>query len=320
MNGRWVILLFLSCATALLAFVDYTHPAASLQKGLLSALALTAAYLVFKILLQERIISRIARSDRRYYLLKIASAGYILFILLSISIIWVQDLQALLFGFGLVAAAFTISLQDVAKNFAGGSSIFLNGLYKVGDRIEIGSKRGDVIDIGILYTTIMETNEWVLGDQHTGRLSVIPNSYILTNILNNYTRDFNFLWDEITVPITYNSDWVKARSTILDIVRKEAEATRGIAEKEINTMEKKYFVSRRSLEADVFLKLTDNWIELTARYVVPATRRRIIRNRISQAILEQLAESKEIKIASQTFDIVGFPEITMKREDEAISN
>jgi small-conductance mechanosensitive channel len=200
MNVRWIILLFLTCATVLLALADYAYRDSSLQKGLLTALALTAAYFVFKLVLEERIISRIGRSDRRYYLLKLASVGYILFIFIAVSAIWVQDLQALLFGFGLVAAAVTISLQDVAKNFAGGSSIFLNGLYKVGDRIEINSKRGDVIDIGILYTTIMETNEWVSGDQHTGRLSVIPNSYVLASVLNNYTRDFNFLWDEIAVP------------------------------------------------------------------------------------------------------------------------
>jgi small-conductance mechanosensitive channel len=75
----------------------------------------------------------------------------------------------------LIAAAFTITLQDVAKNFVGGLSIFLKNIYRVGDRIEIASKKGDVIDIGLLYTTIMETNEWISGDQHTGRISLIPN-------------------------------------------------------------------------------------------------------------------------------------------------
>jgi hypothetical protein len=103
----------------------------------------------------------------------------------------------------------------------------------------------------------------------------------------------------------------------LDIVRKEAETAKEVAEKEISTMERKYFVSRRSLEADVFMKLTDNWIELTARYVVPVTQRRIIRSRISLAVLEEFEADKDIKIASQTFDIVGFPEIAIKKEDES---
>jgi len=105
-------------------------------------------------------------------------------------------------GFGLVAAAFTLSMQDVAKNFAGGLNIFINRIYRVGDRIEIGSKKGDVIDIDIFYTTIMETNEWVSADLPTGRLSIIPNSLVLSNITNNYTKDFEFLWDEISFPIT----------------------------------------------------------------------------------------------------------------------
>ncbi len=110
-------------------------------------------------------------------------------------------------SFGLVAAAFTLTMQDVAKNFAGGLSILFNRIYRVGDRIEIGSKKGDVIDIDIFYTTIMEINEWVSAEQPTGRLSIIPNSYVLTNITNNYTKDFDFLWDEISLPITYSSDW-----------------------------------------------------------------------------------------------------------------
>jgi small-conductance mechanosensitive channel len=59
----------------------------------------------------------------------------------------------------------------------------------------------------MLYTTILEIDEWVAGDQPTGRLSMIPNSYVLSNITNNYTKDFNFIWDEIAIPILYSSDW-----------------------------------------------------------------------------------------------------------------
>jgi len=127
---------------------------------------------------------------------------YLLVNFLAFWVIWVEDLQSLVLGFGLVAAAFTLSMQDVAKNFAGGLNIFINRIYRVGDRIEIGSKKGDVIDIDIFYTTIMETNEWVSADLPTGRLSIIPNSLVLSNITNNYTKDFEFLWDEISFPIT----------------------------------------------------------------------------------------------------------------------
>ena len=202
-------------------------------------------------------------------------------------------------------------MQDVAKNFAGGLSILFNRIYRVGDRIEIGSKKGDVIDIDIFYTTIMEINEWVSGEQPTGRLSIIPNSYVLSNVTNNYTKDFNFLWDEISLPITYSSDWKAAKALIIDAINQETGSVEELVEKEISNMERKYFLPKGSMHAEIFVSLTDNWIELTARYATSVRQRRMIRNRISQKILEDIEKSENIKIASQTVDIVGFPEASL---------
>jgi small-conductance mechanosensitive channel len=316
MERRRTILAILILASISLWLMYYWRQDIVLARSALTTVVLAVIYFVFNIILQDKIINKIAISERRYYLSKASWLAYVLVIAITISIIWVENIQALLFGFGLVAAAFTISLQDVARNFAGGSTIFWNGYYRVGDRIEIGSKKGDVIDIGILYTTIMETNEWVSGDQPTGRLSVIPNSYVLNNVLNNYTRGFSFLWDEITVPITYDSDWKAARSLILDIIRKETESVKELADEEITHLQQKYYTSRRSLEADLFMKLTDNWIELTARYVVHARQRRMVKSRLSQQILEEIEASNNIRVASQTYDIVGFPELVVKEKSQ----
>jgi small-conductance mechanosensitive channel len=314
MERRRTVLALLIAASISLWLIYYWRQDITLARAALTTAALAVIYFVFNIVLQDKIINKIAVSERRYYLSKASWLAYVLVIAITISIIWVENIQALLFGFGLVAAAFTISLQDVARNFAGGSTIFWNGYYRVGDRIEISSKKGDVIDIGILYTTIMETNEWVSGDQPTGRISVIPNSYILNNILNNYTKGFSFLWDEITVPITYDSDWRAARSLILDIVRNETEIVKELADEEITYLQRKYYTTRRSIEADLFIRITDNWIELTARYVVHARQRRTVKSRLSQQILEEIEASENIKVASQTFDIVGFPELVVKEK------
>jgi len=154
----------------------------------------------------------------------------------------------------------------------------------------------------------MEINEWVSADQPTGRLSLIPNSHVLSNITNNYTKDFDFLWDEISFPITYSSDWKAAKMLIIDVLSQETRAVEELAMNEILHMEKKYFLSKGSLNTEVFIKLTDNWIELTVRYVTPVRQRRMIRSRVSQKILEDIEKTENIKIASQTVDIVGFPE------------
>jgi small-conductance mechanosensitive channel len=177
---------------------------------------------------------------------------------------------------GLITAALTISLQDVARNFVGGLSIFLKNIYRVGDRIEIASKKGDVIDIGLPYTTIIETNEWISGDQHTG-ISAIPNGYILNNTINNYTKDFDFLWDEIVLPITYDSDWRAASALFQEVLEKETEPTALAAKKHLDKLGSKYYlIFMKAMGASTFMKLTDNWIELHGRYITNVCERRVV--------------------------------------------
>ncbi|VVB72396.1 Mechanosensitive ion channel [uncultured archaeon] len=307
MPRNWTYPAMLVSIAGLLWLANYWYQNVHLTRGIATIIVLVFIYLVFKLFFEDRYITKIADPQRRYY---ISKSFYFLYILLNIFvfwIIWVEDLQSLVLGFGLVAAAFTLTMQDVAKNFVGGLSIFFLKIYRVGDRIEIGSKMGDVIDIDIFYTTIMEISEWVAADQPTGRLSIIPNSYVLFNIINNFTKDFDFLWDEVSFPITYSSDWRAARTLIVEAISQETKAVEELAKKEISHMELKYFLSGGSMNAEVFVKLTDNWIELTARYITPARQRRTIRNKISQKILEGIEKSENIKIASQTVDIVGFP-------------
>jgi len=297
----------------LLSLANYWLQNAQLTKVIITIIVLVIIYMVFRQILNDKYILRIIDSQRRYYLSKSFYFIYLLVNFLAFWVIWVEDLQSLVLGFGLVAAAFTLSMQDVAKNFAGGLNIFINRIYRVGDRIEIGSKKGDVIDIDIFYTTIMETNEWVSADLPTGRLSIIPNSLVLSNITNNYTKDFEFLWDEISFPITYNSDWVAAKKLIFEVMGQETSTVEELATKGISHMERKYFLSSGAMNADVFVRLTDNWIELTARYVTPVRQRRTVRSRISEKILEGIEKAENIKIASETVDIVGFPEVNLNR-------
>jgi len=297
----------------LLSLANYWLQNAQLTKVIITIIVLVIIYMVFRQILNDKYILKIIDSQRRYYLSKSFYFIYLLVNFLAFWVIWVEDLQSLVLGFGLVAAAFTLSMQDVAKNFAGGLNIFINRIYRVGDRIEIGSKKGDVIDIDIFYTTIMETNEWVSADLPTGRLSIIPNSLVLSNITNNYTKDFEFLWDEISFPITYNSDWVAAKKLIFEVMGQETSTVEELATKGISHMERKYFLSSGAMNADVFVRLTDNWIELTARYVTPVRQRRTVRSRISEKILEGIEKAENIKIASETVDIVGFPEVNLNR-------
>jgi small-conductance mechanosensitive channel len=315
MASRLTILGSLLLSAAALILVDnYLYSSGYIVKLAATVITLAFIYFFFKLIIEDRVIGRQSNYKVRYYYSKTASMLYLTVILISVLIIWVDDIQALLLGFGLIAAAFTISIQDVARNFVGGIAIFFNRIYGVGDRIEVMDKRGDVIDIGLLYTTLLEIGDWVGGDQPTGRLSIIPNGYVLGNTVNNYTRDFGFIWDEMTIPVTYDSDWREAISLILAAVRGETIDIIEQSEKAMPFMEQRYFFSGRSTDPAVFVRLTDNWIELSARFVTSPMKRRIVRNGISQRILKGVEESEKVKIASQTFEIVGFPELRLRKD------
>jgi len=223
--------------------------------------------------------------------------------------------QNITIAYGLIAAGTAIAIQDVLKNITGSIIIFTSKLYHVGDRIEINSKVGDVMDLGLFYTTLMEIREWVNGDQATGRIISMPNSVVLNGNTMNYTKDHEFIWEELTIPITYDSNWKQAYDKILRIVRKETKEITPKAEKEISKLGEKYFMTSKSIEPAIYLTLTDNWITFNIRYPVLIRERRIIKDRISQKILKEIEKSKNINIASSSAFIYvkDFPTLKIKK-------
>ena len=289
---------------------NYYYPNEYLEKAFLTFLALAIVYFVFRVALEQAIIRTVKEAKTRYTIRKATSILYVIAFLFVVIRIWVEDSQALLVSYGLIGAGIAIALQDLFKNFVGGIIIFSTGVYRVGDRVEVESHYGDVIDIGLMYTTLLEIGEWVGGDQATGRLTIIPNGRVISGAVNNYTKDHNFIWDEISLPITYDSDWRAAIATVIEIVEKETDETTHQAEKELSGIMSRYYLSKRGVEPVVYITLTDNWVELHIRYIALARQRRVTKDRIFRLLLQELEGSKNIRIASETMslDVVSFPE------------
>lgn len=300
MKKRTIFLSFFFVITALLWLASFRYPNLYLQKIFHTFLALTSSYFVFKLILEEVVARRIREARTRYSFTRITSTLYILtFIAVAITI-WVEHPQALLVSYGVLAAGAAVALQDFLKNFTGGIVIFVSGIYQVGDRIEVNAKIGDVIDIGILYTTLVEIRDWVPGDQPTGRLATIPNSCVLTGIINNYTRDHDYIWDEIAIPITYDSDWKEAANKIAYIVERETKHTTGEAERSISKLGEKYYLPGKvmELEPTIYLTLTGKCINFNVRYITEVRQRRQVYSKLSCILLEEIENSDKIRIAS----------------------
>src|SRR5580704_15910969 len=169
--------------------------------------------------LEQALPRRFGRADARYKVRKfVVFSGY-LTILLFLAILFEDRLGRLSVTLGVVGAGVAVALQDTVASIAGAFSIGFSKLYAVGDRVQIGDTRGDVIDIGLLRTTIMETGSWVSKDLYNGRIVRIPNSTVLKASVFNYSQGFRFIWDEIKVAFTIASDSVFAREMLLGVAK-----------------------------------------------------------------------------------------------------
>src|ERR1700727_1123844 len=190
----------------------------SLDKVVAAVIGIVFIHATFSVL-EQTLPRRFGRADARYKVRKFVIFSGYLSILLFLAILFEDRLGRLSFAFGVVGAGVAVALQDVLASIAGAFSIGFSKLYAVGDRVQIGHTRGDVIDIGLLRTTLMETGNWVSRDLYNGRVVRIHNSTVLKGSVFNYTQGFQFIWDEIKVLFTTASDYRLAREMLLRVAK-----------------------------------------------------------------------------------------------------
>ena len=304
----WVIF------TVIFWITNYYYPNQYFEKLFYTFVALTVIHIVFKLILEHQFSKKIKEKRMRYSFNKIISIGYIATFIIVLAVIWSERIQDLTVVLGLASAGVAFALQDLLKNIAGGILIYITKVYTVGDRIEINLKTGDVIDVGILYTTLLETREWISADQPTGRLTTIPNGSILSTTINNYTRDHGYIWDEISFPLDYKSDIEFAYKKFMDIVSNETKEATVKASESIKKLGEKYYLDDNTTEPTIRFVLNSNEVSVRIRYTVGVRQRGLIKHNISSKILQEIKESNgKIQVATALLDIVGFPSANEKK-------
>lgn len=270
---------------------------------IVSALALLAVYVAAGLV--RRVLGRyMSGPDAQYRARKfVAVLGWVVAIGL-LGVIYSDRLGGLTVAFGVAGAGVAFALQEVIASVAGWLTVVVGGFYRVGDRIQLAGIRGDVIDVGILRTTLMECGDWVDGDLYNGRIVRVANSFVFKQPVFNYSGDFPFLWDEIRIPIKYGSDYHVARRLIEEVGQ---EVTRGQVEEygqAWSVIRGKYRLAPQPLESMVSMVANENWIEFKLRYIVDYRERRTTRDRLFQRILEQVDTAGDrVGIAAATLNV-----------------
>ena len=246
-----------------------------------------------------------------------ASVATAVFASLALVSVWSEDSGRLGTIAGLIGAGLAFALQKVVTAFAGYLVILRGQTFTVGDRITMGGVRGDVVALTFLQTRIMEMGEppsvqtadnptWIYARQYTGRIVTVTNDKVFDQPVYNYTREFPFMWEELRIPIGYKGDWRKAEEIMVACAREATADIREASEPARRNIEERYFINLGDLEPKVFVRLTDNWVELQLRFLTPVRGVRAVVDQIQRALLDRFAAA-HIEIASGTYAIVEFP-------------
>jgi small-conductance mechanosensitive channel len=241
--------------------------------------------------LERTLPRRFGRADARYKVRKfVVFSGY-LSILLFLAVLFGDRLGRLSFALGVVGAGVAVALQDVVASIAGAFSVGFSRLYALGDRVQIGDTRGDVIDIGLLRTTLLETENWVSRDLYNGRIVRIPNSTVLRGSVFNYSQGFRFIWDEIKVLFTTTSDYQLAREMLLRVATEAVGEYLLEAQISWKAISDNYRSANPPLEPTVALSVSAGSLEFTVSYVVDYTKRTVMKDQLFTKIIAEVANS-----------------------------
>ena len=276
-------------------------------KCIAAFIGIVLIYAGFRLL--ERTLPRhFGQADARYRVRKVVVFSGYFAVLLFVSILFEDRLGRLSFAIGIAGAGVAVALQDVLASIAGAFSIAFAKLYTIGDRVQIGDILGDVIDIGLLRTTLLETGNWVCKDMYNGRVVRIPNSTVLKGTVFNYSQGFRFVWDEIKALFTTTSDCQLAREMLLRVANETIGEYLAEAQTSWKTISENFRSENPSLEPTVALVVNAGSLELSVDYVVDYTKRTVVKDRLFTKIVQEVANSNgRLAWASSGVTVINQP-------------
>jgi small-conductance mechanosensitive channel len=260
--------------------------------------------LLFCLFIIQTVIRKIStwriEGDAGRYLARKTSSYILGFIgLLAIWRIWVGGAQMALY-LGFITAGLAVALRDPLVNLVGWLFIVIRQPFKVGDRIEIDKTAGDVIDIRLFSFSLVEIGNWVDADQSTGRIVHVPNGLLFQQPMFNYTQGFNFVWNEIPVVLTFESDWESAKELLHEIATHHSAIKSEFAAREVRKAAKKFLIHFQHLTPIVWTDVLDNGVRLTIRYLCEPRMRRSSESAIWEDLLKELKTRDNIDFAYPT--------------------
>ncbi len=277
---------------------------ASIHNTTVEKLLLSLAILVVLLVLKRGLFSIVRKNAKDpktiYHSKRFIGYGYAVLLILLLGGVWIEGFGSIGTYLGIASAGLAIALHETIANIAGWFFIVWKKPFAIGDRIEIGQTKGDVIDIRLFQFTLAEVGNWVEAEQSTGRMVHIPNSQVLKEQTANYHSGFHYIWNEIQVLITYESNWKKARKILEKIATEKVKKHSDTAAEEIRRAAEQYMIYFNKITPAVYMSVKESGVLFSIRYIVDPRQRRGTEQIFWEAILEEFQKNPDIKIAYPT--------------------
>ncbi len=262
--------------------------------------------LVLNHFVRKALSQKIQDNSRKYRVRKAVNMIAYLLVVCVVLIIYSDKLGNIGVALGVAGAGVAFALQEVIVSLAGWLHIMIVGSVSVGQRVKIADVKGDIIDIGILSTTMMETGDWIRGDLYNGRIVTLSNSFVFKEKVHNYSAEYPFLWDEIQIPIRTESDYKQAKEVFVKVLDEVCGDYANRSKDEWQKMANKYRIEDAQVEPMVTLEIHENWILFTLRYIVDYKKRRFTKDMIYTRILEELNKPEaKFELATSTLEVTS---------------
>ena len=267
----------------------------SVALGGLIVFQLIATYLLLPLAFRDETLF-LARRFTRYLVILLAIGVFAGFLF--------DDLSMIMATLGIVSAALVISLQDVCTSVAGWCAIMAGGKFGIGDRLEIDGTRGDVIDIQLLRTTMIEINGWLGTDQPTGRVIVLPNNFIFKSKVFNSSYGHPFIWNKVDVTITFATPVASALTLFERALTEETKTEFEEARRASSTMQRRYGVADADYRPKILTKIAESGVTLSLFFVSHYRQASEMQNRINRRLVAELETHHHIQLAFQTIQVL----------------
>lgn len=243
------------------------------------------------------------------------------FLILGVLSIWFSDPARLTTALGLVTAGLAFALQRVITAVAGYFIILRGNTFTLGDRIVMGGVRGDVIALSFMQTTILEMGEpsdagggrgaWVHSRQYTGRVVTVTNAKVFDEPVYNFTRDFGFIWEEMTVPVRYGADRARAEAIMLEAATTHTAAIVEAGIVDAADLQRRFDLPSADVKPHAYMRLTSNGVEVTVRFLARTRGVRELKDAISRDVLHGF-DGAGIAVAARAIEVVGAPPLRVE--------